>query len=455
MNKLAASLLFASFLPACGLESIFANVLGSEHERPLTVIEGTVALSAPQVTVVGPLGDAVEVLSADASGGTFRVTLPSQSYDNLRLRATQGEAVVKAFVTHLDPESVTPGVTVDAASTMETLIVEAKLGPSNKTLQTLSPSSVRGVLTLIRSAAQQAGPTRDLATWVGRLIAAADVADNAAPKLFRVPVLGADYTTETSAIDPGWLAQSNVDYDGDGLTDTSSSAKFDAKLAEVAQGIDFEECLDPKKLRVVFTADFNAGRVDDNCDVIERFRWAQDTPGKQMFFVGGIHEESPVQDPVVDAMLGNTGGWVPNQIAMHDDGTNGDAKAGDNVWTIYFDLPRGARLGYKYTWGKKGDLWTGSEEWPGNQHILEVVDVNGDDLVYRADDFGDETTNKDKVNLRRTGNGLVTWDTDADGDGVPDARERKVDVDNDCDLDDWVTPSGVGPLTVDCSTIGQ
>ena len=97
-----------------------------------------------------------------------------------------------------------------------------------------------------------------------------------------------------------------------------------------------------------------------------------------------------------------------------------------------------------------GAIWTGSEEWPGNQHILEIVDVNGDHFVLRRDNFGDEATNKDKVNLYRRGRGQVTWDTDANADGIPDARERPIDTNNDCSLDAWLSPTGIGPATVDC-----
>ncbi len=210
-------------------------------------------------------------------------------------------------------------------------------------------------------------------------------------------------------------------------------------------------CLDPERIRVVFEVDFNDGRKDGNCDNINRFKWVRDEPGKQMFIVGGVHRDSPIQNPELDRAMGNRGGWTPNQVPMFDDGTNGDVTAGDNIWTVYFDVPRGARLGYKYTWGKWGQLFSGTEEWPGNEHLIEAVDVNGDNIVYRRDNFGDEATNKNKSNLNRRGNGSITWDTDVNGDGIPDARERPLDLDLDCTLDEWVTPAGIGPLTIECA----
>jgi len=74
----------------------------------------------------------------------------------------------------------------------------------------------------------------------------------------------------------------------------------------------------------------------------------------------------------------------------------------------------------------QGANWTGTEEWPGNQRVVEVKDLDGDLLVARKDAFGDETTNKDRANARlpsRGGTGTVGWTTDADGDGLPDAGE--------------------------------
>ena len=92
---------------------------------------------------------------------------------------------------------------------------------------------------------------------------------------------------------------------------------------------------------------------------------------------------------------------------MYDDGTGGDEVAGDGVWTLagrlagrgYADLA-GVRVAYKFTWGNDGDGWTNTEEFPGNQRILELDDRNGDRIIARLDMFADETTNKDKADDR-------------------------------------------------------
>jgi hypothetical protein len=179
-----------------------------------------------------------------------------------------------------------------------------------------------------------------------------------------------------------------------------------------------------------------------------------------MFFVGWVHLDSQVQDPAINNMLGAS---TPNTIPMYDDGTNGDEKAGDNLWTVTFDVPRTPgkllRIGYKYTWGTRGAVWTGSEEWPGNSRILEVVDDNNppDNIVWRRDVFGDEATNKDRSNLNQLGHGVVTWTTDLHGCGTPESHENKYDnsaaanAHNQCACLPLPTPKAVGPINRACT----
>ena len=201
---------------------------------------------------------------------------------------------------------------------------------------------------------------------------------------------------------PSWIARQQFDYTGDGRIDGDSVA-FDQQLAQVAQLYSPAGCPDPNNLRVVFTVDFNPGAKNGNCATVDRFKWATDKPGKSMFFVGWVHKQSVLQDPAVNNELGAS---TPNQIPMYDDGTNGDETAGDNVWTISFVIPKEIRRRARCSGSATsspgapgGRVWTGSEEWPGNSRILEVVDVNGDGFVYRHESWGDEASNKDASNL--------------------------------------------------------
>jgi hypothetical protein len=43
------------------------------------------------------------------------------------------------------------------------------------------------------------------------------------------------------------------------------------------------------------------------------------------------------------------GNLIPNKIVMYDDGTHGDQKAGDNVWSYSATFPPGTNLFYVYT----------------------------------------------------------------------------------------------------------
>lgn len=425
-------------LPACGLEGLFGGLVDEEHVRLVTTVSGTTTNTPNTVEVVKTDNTAVEPVKTAITGQTFTVALPSSEYTNSRVIATQGEKRLEVVVPLL-PLNGTTTVALSGRTVAQTLVLDTALVSASRTLQLVAPSVLRAAQKQIEAALDTPAGVELLAD-VETILNQADPAGTT--RIFRTPAFDAELTPTQSTIDPTWLAAHP------GVTTTTTA--FDGRLAELARGINTEACLDPVNIRVVLEVDFNDGRKDGNCDNISRFRWVRDEPGKTMFFVGGLHEDSPIQDPLIDASMGNSAGWTPNTVPMYDDGTNGDAVAGDNIWTFTILLPRTARIGYKYTWGTQGALWTGSEEWPGNQHILEIVDVNGDNIVYRRDNFGDEASNKDKSNLNRRGSGVVTWDTDVNRDGIPDARERPIDADNDCVADEFEAPKGIGPATIDC-----
>ncbi|MBM3813281.1 MAG: hypothetical protein FJW20_16775 [Acidimicrobiia bacterium] len=53
------------------------------------------------------------------------------------------------------------------------------------------------------------------------------------------------------------------------------------------------------------------------------------------------------------------GDLVPNTVAMHDDGTQGDQRAGDKVWTYQAALPGGTKILYTYTNSGEQKKWEG------------------------------------------------------------------------------------------------
>jgi alpha-amylase/alpha-mannosidase (GH57 family) len=80
------------------------------------------------------------------------------------------------------------------------------------------------------------------------------------------------------------------------------------------------------------------------------------------------------------------GNWKPNSIAMLDDGSGGDVKAHDGVWTITLTLPVGKEIQYKYTNSGPEGAWTPGDESPARNRTL-VVDDGTDPLIIR-DTFG-------------------------------------------------------------------
>lgn len=454
-------------LAGCGLEALFSNVAHEPFPRPASVIRGGYAVAGAalsQLSVIDGDGNVVEPFAATFDAGAYELRLPSAKYAFLRVDARKANLELRALVPALGEESAVGGVDLDAANVTETLIVEAALANKGKKFKQLTPAAYvgngvdTGTRTLIRVALADpaANPTKELMTWIGRILTRYNPNSGVLePEFFRVPQYDAAWNVISSALSPSWIAGSPFDYDGDGTAETTTD-KFDALLAQVAALYRPEGCPVAGRSRVVFTVDFNQGALDGNGMVVNRFKWAVDKPGKQMFFVGWVYTIAlpppdpalPPYDPVVNLELG---AGVPNTKRMYDDGTNGDEVANDDIWTIVFDVPTRLRVGYKYTWGTTGAPWTGSEEWPGNARILEVVDVNGDDIVYRRDVFGDEATNKDNANLNNLSpGGSIDFSTDYHGCG-PEAFEQKFTLHDAAVCGTaWWTPQSVGPLTEAC-----
>ncbi len=457
-----AIVILAAFgVGGCGLEDFAINAGHSQFDRPASVITGTVPMgtTTANLSVIDGDGNVVAPFQSMITGTSYELRLPSSKYAMLRVRVDIGNLELRTIVPAIGEFSGVNGVDLDPRATTETIIAEARLSADGDSLGQVTPSAYLGTRALIRAALDQPGSTQDLLNMVQRIISAKfdPTLSVMSPDFFNVPVLDAKYNVTTSPLDKSALVRNPFDYVGDGKL-RSDSTDFDAKLAETAKLYRPAGCPDPDKIKLVFTVDFNDGTKDGNCLAINRFKWAVDRPGKSMFFVGWIYDGSaglPASDIVDHDLAKAMGSSTPNTIPMYDDGTNGDKTAGDNIWTITLEAPRSSpghvlRVGYKYTWGTAGAPWSGSEEWPGNSHILEVVDDNGDDFIYRHDTFGDEATNKDKSNLGIKSTGSIDWTTDLHGCGTPEAHENRYD-NNSCKCGDVITPKWIGPLTVTCT----
>jgi lysophospholipase L1-like esterase len=94
--------------------------------------------------------------------------------------------------------------------------------------------------------------------------------------------------------------------------------------------------------------------------------------------------------PRAMSMAGNhpkLGNLIPNKIVMYDDGTHGDQKAGDQVWSYSATFPPGTNLFYVYTNSGEEGKWEGLDV----PHIrsFTVEAKNGEEKVYRPiESFG-------------------------------------------------------------------
>jgi hypothetical protein len=462
---------------ACGFEGFLGLATSENHPTPdagtteepkPAVVTGTVptssipGLDARDLEFFSGAGARLSPAVA-VQAEQFTATFPAgERFVGMVVAARRGTVALRALVpTAQDGQTTTAGDFdgIDNRETAACLLVEGQASAAQRSLSSYPADTLQTALDDI-AALSASGEVQVFYDMVAVLAACTDCDRGSAPR-FRAPVLTAGYQAIESALHPDFILANPVDYDGDN-NDEDTTGKFDAAMAAALGAFEFKACYcdeqnyfaacgyDRPMIQVVFAADFNEGTMDGNCDPIDRFRWADDKPGASMFMAAGLHDDSPIQDESINQMLG---AWIPNNIAMYDDGTHGDEKSGDGVWTVSFIMPVGLKLGYKFTWGLQGEGWTATQEWPGNRRLLEVVDVNGDHVVARYDNFADEATNKDKANTlvpAKGGKGVVDWETDANSDGVPDARERMIDTNADCALDAWWTPTGVLALTTEC-----
>jgi hypothetical protein len=478
-------------LSGCGIDAaVFDKITGSDFDKPpgagSNSITGKVTLLGPGATVqfLSPTGTPIEELStATGADGSFEVQVAaSTAYVNLVVSVTDATRGVWGLVPQVDKKEtvydedrefamgdalpVMGDLGIDSTFSMLLLLGKARYGLPPVSLATIDPSQMTDIMDKVQALLDE----EDERVVPLRAMVERFFADGAttAPPLRPFPADTESYLA-IEALAPG------LDYDGDEIADTSTDA-FDEALATAVGALDFDVCFPDDRIRVVMMVDFRDGLLDGNCAAINKWKWTDDEAGRSMFIVGGIHPTTPnceTDEPPCltaaefDAASEKLGKWVPNTIPMYDDGTNGDLVAGDNIWTLALELPwwdagapdaRWVRIHYKYTWGNQGQLWTSTEEWPGNSRLLELRDVSGDRIITRYDHYGDETTNKDNSNLRapaKGGCGKVVFESEGPKEGCAnDSVEAMIDTDGDCVLDAWPTPGTATPLTIECPEDG-
>jgi lysophospholipase L1-like esterase len=100
------------------------------------------------------------------------------------------------------------------------------------------------------------------------------------------------------------------------------------------------------------------------------------------------------------------GNLEPNKLAMYDDGTHGDQKAGDKVWSYSVSVPLGSTVYYVYTNSGKSGKWEGLDV-PAIRSF-KVKAPAGESRVYAPiDTFGEMYMHADPWHTNAAGYELV------------------------------------------------
>lgn len=437
-----ASITALPSLSGCGLEGVLVDLLDGDpalivlEDAPVQVVTPTELESLTKLQVYDLQGALLaETLSPEeVAFHTFEIGVPQKLLNGpIRVVAFSGEKVYKGLYFCLLKANAFDDHTVEvsAETTAATLVVESMgtiRGESRSTpalnsyaLASYASDELEAAYDAVISAITSGSATAvDFATEVASILDAAS--STGTEPVFVPAVSSAMLLGTTTSADPVSFNTAGATL-ADQAREAITSANIQPELYDAEH----------KFVTTIFTVSRAGSLENGNCSAYD----VCDTSGGKsfdcdpagtMFFTGAIHADSPIQDPQFEALLGS---MTPNQPGweMFDDGTHGDEVAGDQVFTITYKLPEGMRIFYKYTWGKVGERWTGTEEWPGNNRLLEVKDINGDGYVWRHDNAKDEAYNKDKVNQYLGGTGTVTWDTDQNGDGYLEAQENPIAYD--------------------------
>jgi Big-like domain-containing protein len=405
LRPLALPALLSS-LAACGWDSLLLTPRSFTPTEPPTVILTGKAEALSSIRVLSKGGEPIAETEV-SDNGDFTVRLPPKAEGtSLRLLAQKGAYTAKTIVARAPVGETTDVGAIDARSTaIAQLTAYEVIQQAGSSFAATPPPALAGLI-----AAMNDQPTTELAAFieiVSALLLGAKTADGEV----------GPFDIEGFALSEGYARAAMLAPD--------VVQRYKSGLAAAAQGYSLQIRCDPSRLNVMFTVDVSGRGLDGN-GVPQLIR--QPTKSGHVFLGFTSDETSPIADPAIPPKL------TPNdsKYTMTDDGKNGDEVSADGIYTIVVPLPRGARLLYKYTNGAAGEGFTGAEEWPGNARIIQVEDVltgrpddEPDCLVIRRDSFGDESTNKNFVNLNakaKERGGTVTFDTDLGGIDAPEGK---------------------------------
>lgn len=114
---------------------------------------------------------------------------------------------------------------------------------------------------------------------------------------------------------------------------------------------------------------------------------ARSAETQRVLFVVDAKKENVSDAVYIVGNLKQLGEWRPNVVRMYDDGTHGDARANDGLWSLELDVPIGVPVQYKFTnSGKKGE-WIPSEEFP-SEHRTALIRTQSQRTIIIMDTFG-------------------------------------------------------------------
>lgn len=316
---------------------------------------------------------------------------------NVRVVVEGGSFVAKGFVAEAAAGSSATLDDLGVASTAAAQVVERYAVRERASLASTPSSTLQAVLD---NALGDEDAVADFRSVVEEIFAVLDPQNGEA---------GFDRTSSAAASSA--LDNAGVD-----------AAEYDAALEAAVDSALVPIVCDPGQVNVLFTVDVSGQGKDGNGAA----QFLRQPPKEGKVFLGITLDPT---SPVPDSAGALRPRLTPNDPAteLFDDGSRGDEVAADGIFSAVLGLPRGMRVLYKYTNGSPNEGFTGTEEWPGNARILQVDDVltssesgQPDCLVVRRDSFGDESSNKNFVNLNaRLGGGDLGYDDDLGGEIAP------------------------------------
>lgn len=100
------------------------------------------------------------------------------------------------------------------------------------------------------------------------------------------------------------------------------------------------------------------------------------------------------------------GSLVPNRVSTYDDGTHGDQRAADHVWSYTASFIRGSAVPYVYTVGGREGEWTGLDV-PTVRRLAVDAPNSGTRLYAPIDTFGTVYMQTDNWHTNAQGYGLL------------------------------------------------